>query len=129
MKLIFTLGLVTLCLAGHGQTTKPAVPRDVYAQYQKAGAKIASLNAKLLALEQAYGEDLKSLTLKRSAGKISPRQSVEKKNALAVTKHKQQAALRKEVTAAELKRTEIERRYAIPVATPIAPKTAPKPQL
>jgi len=128
MKLSFTLCLVAFCLAGHGQTTKPPVPRDVYAQYQRAGAKIAALNAKVIALEQAYGEDLKSLTLKRNAGKIRPRQAVEKQNALAVTKHKKQAALRKEVAAAEMTRFEIERRYAMPVATPITPEAATKPK-
>ena len=51
MKLIFTLCLVTFCLAGHGQTTKPTVARDVYAQYHKVGAKITALNANIVALQ------------------------------------------------------------------------------
>lgn len=127
MKLIFTLCLAACCLAGHGQTTKPAVPRDVYAQYQKAGAKIAALNARIVALQRAYGEDLKSLTGKSNAGKLRPRQAAEKRNALAVTKRNQEAALRQEVAAAELKRVEIERRYALPMVTLITPEAATKP--
>jgi hypothetical protein len=67
------------------------------------------------------------LTVKSNAGKIRPRQAVEKRNALAVTKRNQAATLRQEVAAAELTRVENERRYALPVVTLITPEAATKP--
>jgi hypothetical protein len=127
MKIITILCLATHCLAALGQTTKPPAPAKVSESYQRIVSKLAGLETKLVALDQAYRKDQRALAMKYRAGKLSPQKAAAKEHALAVTKQKKSAAVRKEAAALESQRFDIERRYALPVVTQLKPKLANPP--
>ncbi len=127
VKSILLLWFASHCLAIHGQPAKPPAPAKVYENYQQILRKSAGLESKLAGLEQAYRKDQRALALKFRAGKLTPQKAAAKERALAVARQKKETALRKDAAALESQRLDFERRYAVPVLSPVKPALATPP--
>lgn len=127
MKIFLALCFTALCLAAHGQTTKPLFTKDAWRDYITITKKIAQLDAKVKFISLDTLEKKGFTRLECQAQKITSDEAHQAELEADKTLASKVVPLQKEMAQLRVKQQELDTRYAMPAAAPFAPKPAKKP--